>query len=102
MSVPMSRASPLTFQVIIMRYKITTRTLGAASDPFQWVSDDFFTQGTTVDEAIEKGRTSARRKHPKGTIHLVYGAVPAPEDARSVQRPVRVSKKQVVGKGKVT
>jgi len=84
-----------------MRYKITTRTLGAGSDPFQWVSDDFFTQGVTVDEAIDKGRASARRKHPKGTIHLVYGAIPAPEETNPVRRPARAAKKPLAGKGKV-
>ncbi len=84
-----------------MRYKITTRTLGAGSDPFQWVSDDFFTQGATVDEAIEKGRASARRKHPKGTIHLVYGAIPAAEEATIARQAARISKKRIPGKGKV-
>ena len=36
-----------------MRFRITTRTQGAGGDPFSWASDDFVTEGDTVDDAID-------------------------------------------------
>jgi hypothetical protein len=78
-----------------MRFRITTRTQGAGGDPFLWVSDDFVTDGDTVDDAIDKGRALAVVKYPEALVHLVYGAIPT-DEALTVTKPARAAKK---GKG---
>lgn len=76
-----------------MRFRITTRTQGAGGDPFLWVSDDFVTDGETVDGAIEKGRAMAIAKYPEALVHLVYGAIPTDEPLTVTKPPPRAGKK---------